>query len=220
MERRFRDPGKTDRKTKATREPKAKVVIVSEGKRTEPEYFKRFARLNRNGLVEVKTVGLGAVPSSVVNRAIDEYDQLKRLARKQGDSFAYAFEVWAVFDRDEHVEFDMPIQKAEAHEIKVAYSNPCFEIWGLMHYCWVDGEIDRHSAQRKLHAEHPSYHHDDNPVLDADSLQGKPYEAALLNAKKALISRKKERAERGNPSTTVHLLTESILHPNKEKTKN
>jgi len=71
MERRFRDPGKTERKAKATREPKAKVVIVSEGKRTEPEYFNDFARLNRNGLVEVKTVGLGAVPSSVVIRAIE-----------------------------------------------------------------------------------------------------------------------------------------------------
>jgi len=210
MERRFRDPGKTERKAKATREPKAKVVIVSEGKRTEPEYFNDFARLNRNGLVEVKTVGLGAVPSSVVIRAIEEYDKLKRLARKQGDSFANAFEVWAVFDRDEHAEFDIPIQKAEAHQIKVAYSNPCFEIWGLMHYRLVDGPIHRHSAQRELHAEHSSYHHGDNPVLDADSLQGKPYEAALNNAEKALIRRKEEGDERGNPSTTVHLLTEKI----------
>ena len=210
MERRFRDPGKIDRKTKATTGPKVKVVIVSEGRRTEPEYFNNFARLSRNGLVDVKTIGLGAVPSSVVIRAIEEFNKLKISARKQGDSFAYAYEVWAVFDRDEHGEFDMPIQQAKDHKIKVAYSNPCFEIWGLMHYCWVDGNIDRHKAQRELHAKHPSYHHDDNPVLDVASLQGKPYEAALHNAKQALTSRQKEDDERGNPSTTVHLLTEKI----------
>ena len=210
MERRFREAGKTERKTKPTREPKTKIVIVSEGKRTEPAYFEDFARANRNGLIKVETVGLGAVPLSVVDRAIQDFDNLKRHARKQGDSFAHAFEVWAVFDRDEHVEFDMPIQKAEAHKVKVAYSNPCFEVWGIMHYRAVDGNIHRHVVQRELHAVHPSYHHDDNAKLDVASLQGQPYEAALLNAEKALTRRQEEGDDRGNPSTTVHILTEKI----------
>lgn len=210
MERRFREAGKIDRKTKAAREPKLKIVIVSEGKRTEPSYFDDFARLSRNGLVKVETVGLGAVPLSVVIRATEEYGKLKRLARKQGDSFANTFEIWAVFDRDEHVKFNEAIQQAEAHKIKVAYSNPCFEIWGLMHYRAVDGHIDRHPAQRELHTVHPSYHHDDNPVLDVVSLQGEPYKTALKNAQCALIRREEEGDLRGNPSTTVHLLAEQI----------
>jgi hypothetical protein len=79
-----------------------------------------------------------------------------------------------------------------------------------MHYRPVDGHIERHPAQRELSTVHPSYHHEDNPVLDVASLQGKPYEDALLNANKALIRRQEEEDEQGNPSTTVHLLTEQI----------
>lgn len=211
MARRFRDSGKPERKSKPLRDPKAKIVIVSEGKRTEPAYFCDFARHNGNGLVIVKTVGLGSDPLTVVSRAIDEHKELEKLARKQGDSFAKAFEVWAVFDRDEHLRFNDAIQKAEAHKIKVAYSNPCFELWGLMHYRMVDGHLDRHSAQRRLHADHPSYHHEDNPVLDVASLQGKPYETASRNAGRALTRREEEGDARGNPSTTVHLLAGQIL---------
>lgn len=210
MARRFRDPGRPERKAKPLREPKSKIIIVSEGKRTEPAYFREFARLNGNGLVVIVVHGLGADPMSVVGRAIEEYEEMARKARKERDSFAKAFEVWAVFDRDEHPQFETPIQKAEARNIQVAYSNPCFELWGLLHYWAVDAPLDRHAAQRELRKEHPGYHHQDRPVLDAASMQGKPYEDAVRNADRALARRREEGEARGNPSTTVHRLTEQI----------
>lgn len=210
MARRFQDSGTTKRASKKPRNSKLKIVIVSEGERTEPDYFKQFARLHRNGLVIVMTVGLGCDPSRVVQRAIKEHQMLKRTAREQGDSFASEFEVWAVFDRDEHTEFDTPIQHAEANGIKVAYSNPCFELWGLMHYRLMDAPIHRHSAQRELNKVHPHYHHEENPVFDVPNLDGDLYEKALQNAKRALIRRKEEGNHRGNPSTTVDWLTETI----------
>ena len=36
---------------------------------------------------------------------------------------------WIVFDRDQVQDFDQIIRDAEKEEIKVGWSNPCFEIW-------------------------------------------------------------------------------------------
>ena len=80
----------------ATRMPAARVVIVTEGARTEPEYFKTFVRIHSAPTVEVIPIGLGGDPRKVVDQAITELRNLRQDAHiSRKDS------VWAVFDRDE-----------------------------------------------------------------------------------------------------------------------
>lgn len=65
-------------------------------------------------------------------------------------------EVWAVFDKDDlDVEnknaerFEEAFRIAEANDIKVAYSNECFELWLLLHYMDVDADMPLHRHSNK-----------------------------------------------------------------------
>ena len=102
MERRFREARPVERRISSQRTPRPEIIIVCEGKVTEPEYFKQLSTLWGNSLVRVRTIGGCGVPISVVERAIDERRALALRARKTRDSFDEVFEVWAAFDRDAH----------------------------------------------------------------------------------------------------------------------
>ena len=36
---------------------------------------------------------------------------------------------WAVFDRDEHPNFDEAVALCDSKSVRVGRSNPCFEVW-------------------------------------------------------------------------------------------
>lgn len=137
----------------ATKDPKTKITIVSEGRLTEPDYFYALAR-HCGALVSFDIAfekGAG-VPLSVVETAIDLLPQMtKRSNFSRNDS------VWAVFDRDQHPHFDEAIDKAVAAGVKVAYSNPCFELWLMLHLCDWDRPMERHSMQHELAKRIPEY---------------------------------------------------------------
>lgn len=199
------------RKVTAIRSPKPTIIIVCEGKVTEPRYFQEFRALCGNNLVKIEAIGGCGVPESVVERAIEEKAHLAREARKSSDSFDRLFEVWAVFDRDQHPVGQVPaaIANAKKHDIGVAYSNPCFELWGLMHYSCYDRPGHHHETQRALKGVLHGYCHNNNPVFDTVALWGK-YPDAVVNAQRALQKRVEEGRPGGDPSTTVFELTERI----------
>jgi len=199
------------RRPSAGRTPKPNIVIVCEGKLTEPKYFKDFKALCGNNLVEVTTIGGCGVPETVVERAIEEKARLAKQARHSSDSFDALFEIWAVFDRDQHPVGQVPlaIGNAKRHNIGIAYSNPCFEVWALMHYSCYNRPGHHHETQRALKELHLGYCHSKNPVFNAEVLWGK-YHAAVINAHRALQQRSLEGSPGGDPSTTVYELTERI----------
>ena len=43
-------------------------------------------------------------------------------------------EVWVLFDRDNNKDFDEAITLAKNNDIRVAWSNSCFEYWLLLHF--------------------------------------------------------------------------------------
>lgn len=199
------------RSARGKRLPRSEIVIVCEGKVTEPKYFASFKDVCGNELVVVKTVGGCGVPFSVVERAVYEMKTRQSAARKTRDSFDLNFEVWAVFDRDQHPREQVPraMRLAAENRIQVAYSNPCFEIWGLMHFRPCNRPGHHHDAQRQLKDELPSYCHENNPIIDAKEIQ-KLYASAVQNAEDACKQRAIEGQPNGDPSTTVFKLTERI----------
>jgi hypothetical protein len=102
-----------------------RILIVCEGEKTEVNYFKGLCQLLRLPTVEVAHDN--SAPISVVDGAIKR----KQYAKKNGDDFN---EVWCVFDRDHHPTFFEAIDKAKAHDLKLAISVPSFEYWYLLYF--------------------------------------------------------------------------------------
>lgn len=109
------------------REPYNRVLIVCEGERTEPTYFKDLCHDLRISSAVVITGDSNADPQSVVTYGLQEY-------QADGDFDR----LYCVFDRDTHPKrnFRGAIKKlkhadADAHR---TVSYPCFEYWILLHY--------------------------------------------------------------------------------------
>ncbi|MDD5007028.1 MAG: RloB family protein [Syntrophorhabdaceae bacterium] len=116
---------------KARRAPYERILIVCEGEKTEPNYFRwlrdRF-RLNRANIVIAHKKG-GLDPKSLVEYAIVEYNNDKDFDQ-----------VYCVFDKDKHTTFQGALDKIRSilsqRRIKIyaIYSIPCFEFWLLLHF--------------------------------------------------------------------------------------
>lgn len=123
------------------REIKQSFLIVCEGEKTEPDYFKAF----RMTAATVKAVGQAMNTMTLVNKAISirEADRLKKREYDQ---------CWVVFDKDDFPanDFNQAIQLAEKNGFRVAYSNQAFEYWFLLHYNLYTGPIHRNQYKDML----------------------------------------------------------------------
>ena len=54
-----------------------------------------------------------------------------------------------MFDRDEHPNFAQAIDLAEKHGINLAISNPCLELWFILHFEDRTSYLERYVAQRR-----------------------------------------------------------------------
>ncbi len=123
------------------REIKQSFLIVCEGEKTEPDYFKAF----RMTAATVKAIGQAMNTMTLVNKAISirEADRLKKREYDQ---------CWVVFDKDDFPanDFNQAIQLAEKNGFRVAYSNQAFEYWFLLHYNLYTGPIHRNQYKDML----------------------------------------------------------------------
>src|SRR4029077_3590037 len=187
------------------RNPKAKITIVSEGRLTEPDYFYALARAC-GALVsfDIEIEKAAGVPLSVVNKAIDLLPHLRRMT-----SFSHKDTVWAVFDRDQHPNFDEAINKGNEAGVNIAFSNPCFELWLVLHFQDWDRPMGRHEMQGELRKLVPTY--DPNGGKRADfTFLADGVEAASHRGRQMEQRRIDERNSRGNPVTTVFYLVDHM----------
>ena len=94
-------------------------LVITDTKETEKNYF--------TGLHDEMPENL---KSKLVVKVVKAETQ--NMIRKCLDMTAYEpqfRERWIVFDRDQVVNFDEIIDEAKKADIKVGWSNPCFEIW-------------------------------------------------------------------------------------------
>lgn len=121
------------RRRKPVKSARAFVLIVCEGGKTEPLYFKSLrSKLGLNTVeVEIEGDKSGSAPISVVDRAIKL--KLARAGSKGPLEFPYDV-VWCVMDVDTHETLAQALDKAGANRLKVALTNPCFEYWYLLHF--------------------------------------------------------------------------------------
>jgi hypothetical protein len=131
--RKFRVKSRKElRRRGASREKFDRVLIITEGSKTEPSYFRKL--INELGLftAQVEIVGDGgSAPVNVVEDGI----------RLLGTEPEFQ-QVYFVFDRDRHDSYDAALDKIRGLRKKpgfkevtivAATSVPCFEIWFMMH---------------------------------------------------------------------------------------
>ncbi len=114
------------KKRKESKELRTYFLIVCEGEKTEPNYFKSFPKRVGNVIFDLQLDGGGISTLKVVEKAIELRDK----SRQKYDR------VWAVFDRDSFKanSFNSAIFKAKANFIECAWSNEAFELWYLLHF--------------------------------------------------------------------------------------
>lgn len=185
-----------------TREVKQSFLIVCEGVRTEPDYFKAF----RMTTATVKAIGQAMNTVSLVNKAISirEADLKKKREYDQ---------CWVAFDKDDFPakDFNQAIALAKKNGFQVAYSNQAFEYWFLLHFNPYKGAIHRNSYPEmltKLTGLSYSKSEGFGAVMYNRLINLQPQ--AIKNAKAVLAE-----ISRGNPameesSTTVHILVNEL----------
>ncbi|MEH3090694.1 MAG: RloB family protein [Agrobacterium cavarae] len=194
------------RKTK-TRQPYKQFIIFSEGLNTEPEYFKALAETLSKVLVKLKVFGGEGAPSTLAETAVSYIRGTSR--RRDFSSFEKSDQVWIVFDRDEHHKVKETIDNYKAAGVRVAYSNPCFELWLTLHISDFDKAYDRFKMQNHLAEICPSYSTRSGKSPDCKSLVGS-VELAEQRAAAMRKRREDEGANLGCPYTDVSELTSAM----------
>jgi hypothetical protein len=129
-----------------SRNPAKKIIIACEGSKTEPGYFKSIRKELRLGTLNIIVLPHQGKtdPDSIIDQVIEERKKMKRNKgwRQDGDT------AWAVFDVDEHIaqspeKWKSTILRAKDKDIKLAITNPCFELWYLIHFQDHLAEISR-----------------------------------------------------------------------------
>ena len=138
-------------------EPRPRIHVVCEGEKTEPIYFDGLAHEEEVRLVQIEIVRSGGVPKSIVERAVSMKREAQREAKARRDANLVYDEVWCVFDVDEHPHLAEALDQAQANAIHVALSNPCFELWILLHFEDQRAHIERHKLQSACRQHLPGY---------------------------------------------------------------
>jgi hypothetical protein len=122
------------------------LLVFVEGARTEADYLIHWHRIHRT-TVNVNIHPFRGAPRQLIDQAAEEKRQDERDARR-GRGPAYD-EVWCVFDVDEHPYLNEVEQMARDNGISLAVSNPCLELWFVLHFEDQTAHLERDAAQRQ-----------------------------------------------------------------------
>ena len=214
------------KRRKAIYQPRKKVLIVCEGKKTEPNYFNSLiAHLNLTA-VDLKISGdSGSAPKSVVEFGIEKL--------KFESDIDLAF---FVFDKDSHDSYTSALSMVENLKTKRKYrrkiisaitSNPCFEVWFLMHFGTYDrpfasssgkSPCDNVIAALKKQNCFRNYSKGQCNLFD---LLSNRLNIAINNAAQVLKRSEETRDKKhhGNPTTFVHELVVELQRLAKEQVR-
>jgi hypothetical protein len=136
------------------------VLLVCEGSKTEPLYFRALQRELKLLPVEIEIVGQGAAPITVVQRAVEMRKTRTREVRRRRKDLEYDH-VWCVIDVEqphENPSLLPALNQARDNKIDVALSNPCFEYWFILHFAECGRPlIDQDGVVRELKRHIPEY---------------------------------------------------------------
>ena len=138
----------------ATREKIVRFLIVCEGERTEPNYFKELVKDKYSEVRSEEIVGEGRSTCALVRKTEEIRNKVEQQRQLRFDR------IWVVFDKDDFPDFNEAIELAKSKGYLAAWTNEAFELWYLLHFVYFDSAISRKDYIKKLEAEiqkYPSY---------------------------------------------------------------
>jgi RloB-like protein len=129
------------RRRTASRRERKTVVVFCEGIASEPDYInglKRLPEIRGNTAIDIEIDPDQGVPLTLVKRAVE---------RSRDDEVD---ECWCVFDVEwprNHPNLAEAVQLARSHGIRLAISNPCFELWLALHFEDCSAFLDTKTAE-------------------------------------------------------------------------
>lgn len=202
---------------KKHREAHPKIFVWAHTEKAEIEYFRQFQDYLQTPLLVPKKK-LCSQPQDLLDSVV-EWKQKKpsNFSEKDGD------QVWCIFDIDDFYKnaksvLLKAVQNAKKNNVRIAYVNECFEFWILLHFRKTSSQINRGNhiekeIQKEFKQNKLKEFKKNQKVFD----ELLPFqEKAIKNAKILLpsdyekIDWPKVLSDKGNPSTSIHLLVEEI----------
>ena len=206
--RRGQRRGSSLRRQVASRSPKRTFLVFCEGEITEPAYLKALKR--EPAVRDVASVDIrvdegtsGAVPLTLVEAAA------RARARSSGED-GEIDEIWCVFDVEwpqNHPSLKRALALARESGVRVAVSNPCFELWLALHFEDQNAWLDTSTAIRRCRA------FDGTSGKDLDGAAYMPRRADAARRARALDERhSRDRTEfpHDNPSSGMFRFLDAV----------
>jgi len=190
------------------KEERKYFLIVSEGTRTEPIYFKYLASLLPPNLVNtIEVNGAGDNTVNVVRKAI-----ALRNKRRSNRNMPPYDEVWAVYDKDDFPakRYNGAIFLADSEGIKSAHSNQSFELWYVLHYEYLQSALHRTDYIRKLTGHMGLPYTKNTPRVVEQLLKTGNVNQAIERAKSLEIIHVGKTPTDSCPHTSVYKLVETL----------
>jgi hypothetical protein len=179
------------------------IIIVSQGGQTEPKYFDHFKKKDGNFVLKIQPTS-GLDPISLMRHA--------RNLKKEVYDFGRNDRIYCVYDVDCSPEKQLVDAQgiASKNNIKICVSNPCFEIWYLLHYKYTTSSLNSYNDVRRELLRYISDYDKNKDVFGGlQPLQPK----AISHAKLLEQQHKRDEIEsiRGQkPSTQIYALIEYL----------
>ena len=199
--------GRRDKQRKSREQRKLLLIIIERGNQTERIYFNKFKQ--RNSAIQIEIPGCKSVDAV----KLVEYAIIK--AKEYAINFNEGEKVWCVFDIDakKTLELQRAKQLADRNGIKIALSNPSFELWFLLHtdYYSTRPFSSNEDLLNELKSRFPAYKKTDDSMFKALL----PAQRQAINKAKRLMVYHQDCGNRlcsreSNPCTQVFELVEYI----------
>jgi hypothetical protein len=205
-----RRKGAKDLRRSTARRPERKTVLIfCEGEASEPDYLnalKRLPEIRNNTAISLVIDPSPGLPLDLVEKAAD---------RQRRDS--EVDECWCVFDVEwpqHHPHLDRALRIAAAEGIGIAISNPCFELWLILHFQDQAAFLHTRGAEsmsRRLDGR-------SGKRLDGSKYMPRRHDARGRAARLAnLHERNDTDFPDNNPSSTMHELLAAIEGPSERR---
>ncbi len=193
-----------------------KIVIVCEGKRTEPSYFASYISAHFRDVRKIKIIS-----NTSGNTGIK---QLYEVACQKQNEFPNAV-VFIVFDNDgklcnatERRQLNKILSKCafgdsvSKNNINCIFSNPQFELWAILHFEYTTAVLTKQQIETRTKQHFPKYDPKCEKEIDYQIILDKPdsEDFAIKNAKKLRKYHEKMNNEcmLDCPTTNVDVLIE------------
>lgn len=217
---------RVEKKRKAkNKEIRVYFLIICEGEKTEPNYFKSFKTNVKSFVYTINTQGEGSNTKDLVKRTIKARDNSSQKYDR----------VWAVFDRDSFSpdNFNGAIQLANSQDVKVGWSNEAFELWYLLHFQYRNTSMSRTEYKKAIEDEVNAKIAKESKSKKPKKFEYKKNSAEMYNilekygnqtqaikwAEQLITTHTCENYAIHNPCTLIHILVKELIGESEELIK-